>query len=222
MYQHGKRTKRKSSPKVWVHASFILGLSLVIGAYLLQKDMASGGTKEKTTEAIVTEISEDGGSKLKVDGKFFSMDLPSDWKQTNRVQEPYANFYEWKGTKKGGDDRTLRLHIDILPKDYKIVRMQPLTPNGNSFMLGNVSGNCVDYAKDAPGGANNTPVEAKWEGVTFTCDPIVNNQSIGTGSVEGGIGSSLGGHTYFFYYEDHNIRPDDKILIDALRSFTTK
>ena len=53
-------------------------------------------------------------------------------------------------------------------------------------------------------------------------DPISANQTIGTGTVQSGIAAKIGQHKYFFYYEDHNIRPDDKILQDALRSFVAR
>src|SRR5690606_5693027 len=119
----------------------------------------------------------------------------------------------------------LLLHIDVMPASYKITRIQPLVVSGNGFNLGNLSGHCISFAKDADAvrqSQGNAPVEAKWEDVLFMCDPIEANQTIGTGTAEGGIAAKIGKHKFFFYYEDHNIRPDDRILQNALRSFRAR
>lgn len=223
MYQHGKRTARPKNSKVFLYAAFILGLSLVIIALVLQKDLATD-TKERTTVPIITEVSEQKEDVININEPLFSMQLPADWIETKEVHEHYANFYEWHSTKQGGNDRRLLLHIDILPKSYKLTRLLPLTVNGNKFNLGTLSIHCAEFATNAGSRDkdNNAPVEAKWENVSFVCDPIEANQTIGTGTVDGGIGAKIGGHTYFFYYEDHNIRPDDKILQNAIRSFQAK
>lgn len=196
----------------------------MVAALILQNDLTTS-TDEKTTVPIVTQIEEEKDNTVSIDEPLFTLELPEDWKQTNRVQERYANYYEWRATKQGADNRTIRLHIDILPPTYKVVRMQPLTPSENKFLVGELSGNCINFASDAGTGqraSGNAPVEAKWENITFMCDPISNNQTIGTGTEASGIAAKLGGHNYFFYYEDHNIRPDDRIFQDALRSFRIK
>lgn len=229
MYQHGKKTKRKSNPRVFLHAVFVLGIALVVVAFILRKDIATENS-EKTTVPILTEVKEDKGDVITIDEPQFKFELPSDWVKANRVQSNGANYYEWKSTKKGADDRMLRLHVDTMPASYKVVRMQPITPNGDKLRLGNLSGNCIDFSKDAGSGQRaqgNAPSEAKWEGVTFMCDPINNNQTIGTGTIESGIATKLVGNsgvprTFFFYFEDHNIRPDDKILTSILQSFVSK
>lgn len=215
MYQHGKKSRRKSNPKVFLNAVALLGVSLIGVAWILHKDLATG-TEKKTTVPIVTEVGEVKADVISINEPLFSLELPSDWKQTKRVQSRVANLYEWHATKPGSDGRRLVLHIDILPRSYKITQLQPLTPKGDSFRLGTLSGNCRNFAQTV---TDTAPVEAKWENITFVCDPIVANQTIGTGSEEGGIGTRLGGHDYFFYYEDHNIRFDTKIFTDILKSF---
>lgn len=222
MYQLGKKTSRPKDRRVFLKTAFVFGVALIAAAWILHKDLTST-TDERTTVPIITEVAGAKDEVILINEPAFVMELPADWKQTNRVTENYANFYEWRSTKKGANDRRLQLHIDIMPKSYKLVRMQPLTASGNKFILGNISGNCMDFAtKTGEERSSNAPVEAKWEGVRFICDPINANQTIGTGTVEGGITAKLGGHTFYFYFEDHNIRPDDKILQNALSSFRAK
>lgn len=224
MYQHGKRTRRPKNRKVILHAAVVLGAALIGVALILQRDLATS-TQEKTTVPIVTEVGEEKQDVININEPLFTMELPADWVLTNRVQESYANYYEWRSTKQGGDDRRLLLHIDIMPPSYKLTRLQPLTVNGNGFTLGNISGHCIEFAKDVDNvrrAQSNAPVEVKWENVFFICDPIEANQTVGTGTAEGGIAAKIGRHSYFFYWEDHNIRPDDKILQDALRSFRAR
>jgi len=224
MYQHGKKTRRKSNPKVFLHAAFVLGLALIVVALILHKDIVTN-EGEHTTVPILTEVSETKGEVIDINEPLFSFQLPKDWIKSNRVQNTAGNYYEWKSTKQGGDDRRLQLHIDIMPASYKLVRLMPINPNGNKLSVGNLSGNCIDFAKDAGSqqrSQGNAPVEAKWEGVPFLCDPINANQTIGTGNPETGIATKVGSHNYFFYFEDHNIRPDDNILPAILKSFTAK
>lgn len=217
MYQHGKRTKQPRSFKILLGVAGILGLAIVVAAVILVRDSGKQ-SEQKSGGTIVTEIGEDGEDSLKIDEPMFSFELPVDWKLAERRNDEHTNFYIWNSTKQGGNDRKLTLHIDRLPQSYKLVKMLPLSPSDDKFILGNISDDCADFASTQ----GNAAVEAKWEGVIFMCDPIRNNQTIGTGSVEGGIGSSLKGHNYFFYYEDHNIHPDNNILTKAIRSFRAK
>ncbi|MCA9347961.1 hypothetical protein KC867_00965 [Candidatus Saccharibacteria bacterium] len=228
MYQHGKRARRKVGPKVFLQFAFILGLSFVIVALILKNDLSTG-KKEKTNVPILSEVKANQDATISIHEPLFSLDLPQDWIQSNRVQNHVSNYYEWQSTKQGGDDRSLQLHIDTMPASHKLVRMLPLTVSGNKFMVGNVSNDCVNYAKDIgtrlDSEANgNHPVEAKWENVTFMCDPITSNQTVGTGLVGGGIAADIVGvdnvsHSFFFYYEDRNVRMDDSILVNIVKSF---
>lgn len=228
MYQHGKKTKRKTGAKTFLQAAFVLGLSLVVVAIVLRNDLAHD-QKEKTTVPIVTEISEGKDTTVDINEPLFTMKLPKDWTQSKKAQSNVTNFYEWHSSKQGGDDRMLQLHIDTMPPSYKIVRLLPVTVNNNKLSTGNISGNCIEFSRDAgteQRAQGNSPSLAKWENVTFMCDPINNNQTIGTGTVGDTIGTILRGssgeHRFFFYYEDHNIRPDDQILLNAVKSFMVK
>lgn len=220
MYQHGKKPRRKSNPKVFTHTVALLGVTLVAVALILSKDVAPITDKHETVP-LYTTIGEDEKDTITVKEPLFSLELPSDWVKFQRVQSKVANYYEWRSTKKHADDRRLQLHIDVMPTNHKFTRLLPLTENGNKFMVGNISGVCRDFAVALSG---NAPVDAKWSGITFTCDPISINQTVGTASESGSIGTLLSGnsggsHRYYFFYEDHNISPDNRIFEDALRSF---
>lgn len=224
MYQHGKRAQRQKNPKVMLYVAMVFGVTVIAVAIILRKDLDTS-TKEKTAAPIITEVLGDESDTITIDEPLFSINLPPDWELVSRKNDHIANWYIWRSTRSDAPDRTLKLYIDLMPQSYKLVRMQPLYVNGNKFRLGNLSGECMYFAKDTDsslGSGSNAPVEAKWEDVTFMCDPIEANQTIGTGTVEGGIGAKVGKHTFHFYYEDHNIRPDDRLFQSALRSFEAK
>lgn len=224
MYQHGKKTKAPRNMAVFLATVGMVGVVILVAWWMIHNDVGSGANP-KTTVPIVTEIGEDKGAKFKVDETLFTFELPEDWKFVEHMQGNSINAYVYMSTKKGGDDRKLTVHVDTMPSVYKIVKLQPLRPNGSKFSLGNLSAECVNFAGSADRQGNDE-FQAKWENVTFICDPITANQTIGTGTVEGGIAASLSGskgtHRYFFYFEDHNVRPEDKIFRDALQSFQAR
>jgi len=222
MYQHGRKTRRPRNAAIFFGTVVLAGLIIVISWLIVRKDIAST-TAPKTTVPILSNIGE--GEKQNINETLFSLDLPTDWKLQERRIEDYANYYSWVSTKKGADDRRLFLHINIMPPDYKLVRMLSVTPDANKLLLGNVSDECINFS----GGAGRSVAaqgtatfEAKWENVSFVCDPIVANQTIGTGSVDGGIASQIGRNKFFFYYEDRNVRPDSNIMRQIVQSFRAK
>lgn len=229
MYQHGKRTKQPRNMAVFLATIAVMGVVVLGVWFIIHRDVANT-TAPKTNVPIVTEVGVDDGSTIVINEDLFKMELPSDWKLVEHEQQAGGkNEYRWSATKQGSDDRRLTLYIDAMPQSYKLVKMWPLTPRGSQFSLGNLSDNCINFAGEAdarPEAQGNAPVAAKWENVSFICDPVINNQTIGTGTPGGSIGTVLdgtgGAHTYFFYYEDYNIYPDDNILRLVLSSFTTK
>lgn len=228
MYQHGRRPRRTKNPRVYLQAAALLGISLIVVAWILHKDL-SVGSEEKSTLPIVTEVSA-AQDTITIDTQLFTMQLPSDWVESNRVNNPAVNYIEWRSTKQGGNERMLRVYIDVLPVDYKIVKLLPVTVDGRTLRTGNLSGTCANFAKDTAadlGDNGIAAVEAKWESITFVCDPINGNQTIGTGTVEGGIAAKMSTsfgdeHKFFLYWQDHNIRPDDLMFQNIVKSFNVK
>jgi hypothetical protein len=226
MYQHGKRVNRPHNYKIFLATLAIIGV-VVLGAwFMIHKDIAST-TGPKSNVPIISNVDSSSGTEtIKIDEDYFTFELPKDWKLTGETHENYANFYTWTATKQGVNDRKLTLHVDIMPQAYKVVKLLPLTPNGSNFLLGTISDDCVNFSGSAQQRQSNAEFQAKWQDVIFVCDPISANQTIGTGSKTTGIGvpltGSRGTHTYFFYFEDHNIHPDSTILRDALLSFKVR
>jgi hypothetical protein len=225
MYQHGRRVQRPHNYKIFLATVAVIGVVVLVVWFMIHKDIANT-TAPKSNVPIVSTIADGSGDTITIQEPYFSFELPSDWKFQTEVHQTYANSYTWASTKKGGDDRTLTIHVDIMPQDYKIVKMLPLTSNGASFLLGNVSDDCVKFSGTEVQRKSNASFQAKWQDVLFMCDPMSANQTAGTGSKKDGIGAPLSGskgtHKYFFYYEDHNIRPDSSILRDAVSSFKAK
>lgn len=220
MYQHGRRTRQPKNMTLFLATIVIAGVVFLIGWFIVHKDIASK-TGPKTSVPIVTEVGKEGEQDLKeFNEAYFSIKLPSDWEFVDSVSSKAANFYTYKSTKKGANDRSLTIHVDTMPASYKVVKMQPIISNGSQITLGNLSDDCINFGSNHTG--SNAPFEAKWENVTFMCDPIKANQTIGTGTAGAGIASQIGNRKYFFYFEDHNIRPDSNIFRSALQTFRAK
>lgn len=224
MYQHGRRTKRPRNTALFFGTIVIIGVVVLLSWLIVRRDLGSS-TGPKSTVPIVTEIGAEEEDTVTLEEPLFRLELPADWTLYERRNESYINAYTWRSTKEGANDRTLTLHINIMPAEYKLARLQPVIPDNNRLLLGNISDDCVNFAGGpdrAQNNQDNTPFEAKWENVRFMCDPISENQTIGTGTIDGGIATRLKGNTFFFYYQDRNIRPDNKIFRSIIESFVAK
>ncbi|MBA2279551.1 hypothetical protein H0V99_03895 [Candidatus Saccharibacteria bacterium] len=226
MYQHGKRVHRPRDAAAILVTVAVVGAVILIAWYIVNRD-AGSSTGPKANVPIVTDLDKNQEDEtIDINEALFSMKLPRDWKIITRRNDSVVNLYTWVSTKEGADDRRLTLYIDLMPADYKLVKMQPLIPNGDKFLLGTLSDDCINFAGGSAQTRGNASFEAKWQNVTFMCDPIINNKTIGTGMAGSGISSSLTGskgkHAFFFYYEDYNIYPNNIILQNALQSFVAK
>lgn len=206
-----------------MQVAVVLGVAVVVGALILQRDLYMG-KQAKTSSELVTNISDAPKDVIEVDEPQFYLELPSDWKFVRHNNSGVVNYYEWQSTKTGESDRRLFLHVNKMPPSYKIVKIVPLEVNGEGFTPGNVSPNCITFAKEKgrEDGTNNAEVEAKWEQVRFICDPVSANQTIGTGTEADGVAAKIGNQRFFFYFEDHNVRPNDQIFINIIKSFRAK
>lgn len=220
LYQHGRKTRAPKSANTFLATLIIAGVVILGAWWIVHKDIG-GGSETKESVPIITQVGEEVGDKIKFDETYFTIELPSDWKFIEHKTGNNINAYIYHSTKKGGDDRTLMIHVDVMPQSYKVVKIQPISASGNRFLLGGISDECTKFGTVAER-QSNAEFETKWDNVRFICDPIEANQTIGTGTEAGGIKATLGRHSYFFYFEDHNIRPDDKIFQDAVRSFVAK
>jgi hypothetical protein len=184
------------------------------------------------TGRTVAQALDDTTDVVVLDDPYFSMEFPSDWKEIGRKNDEHEHSLTWQATKYREDNRYIKIYIDIIPKNYAVNRMVPLSAHGNTFSVGDISTNCSTFTKGgiaAPGQAQFLHDEnAKWMGVDFICDLAqVTDNEVGSSSAEGintvsVSGPSKGKHSYFFVYTDHNIQPNNNILYSALRSFKAK
>src|SRR5687768_7599622 len=100
LYQHGKRTRQARNAKVFLGIAAVVGVSLVLAAFIISKDIGNS-TAPKTNVPIVTNIGEDEEEKLKVSEQLFLFELPRDWKLYDKRTNEDIHFYRWGSTKKG-------------------------------------------------------------------------------------------------------------------------
>lgn len=206
-------------------------LLLVFGAaiaYDLWKNQS-----EETSGGSISVIQSFGGEEtLLVDEPTFSLQLPSDWQETQRLETSQIKYVTWQATKQKEDNRWLTIYIDKLPKQQNLNRVVAVQPSGDRLSVGSVSSQCQSFtlggtldAGEAPG---LRPKLTKWENVEFYCNlPRPHENEIGISSPDQiqavtVNGENQGQHTYFFMYTDHNIHPNYQIFLNALASFHAK
>lgn len=229
-YHYRKKRKFKTKWR-WALLFFVI---LVIGvAGAIGYDVYRGQSKAQTGEAKLSQLSYDSkGPWLKISEPTFTMQLPGDWREVNRIDSEYERGITWQSTKPKEDNRYLTLYIDKISKTKAVNKLLPIEAVGNKIRHGQISENCASYTQ---GGSFNAAdalkakeMPAKWEEVTFMCDlPKVFDNVVGTSSKEGintltVEGKTTGKHSYFFVYTDHNVQPNYDILTDVIESFEAK
>jgi hypothetical protein len=220
-YQYNQRVHRPRNFLILLLTVIVTGVIILGIWFFVRKDSKQTQTP-KNTLPIIHNVTSGSGNHFHVAEKWFSMDLPDDWKLMQKSESP-AHIWTWQATKKNADDRTIDLYIDFLPADVALNKLQPVKANGTKLDLGTLSDDCTNFTN-----AGDHPSEDKlalWQGVSFTCrvtSPI--SGIIGTGSTEGPnkvtlTGPTSGPHSYFFIFTDHDIHPNPTIFTDALTSF---
>jgi hypothetical protein len=158
----------------------------------------------------------------------FTISLPDGW-ELNGKKNPYYNqvFYEFQSKVKDYENRWLNVYVDVIPQDYAINKLLPISVINNKITPGTVSDDCKSFTgapKPGSGQTTSQTWKATWEDVTFICNMTGQQNQVGTASAADGYnvpitGPLKGTHTYFFVYIDHNVRPDTSILSDAVKSF---
>lgn len=229
-YDHRPITRRRRP------VLFVLVLSLlIIGGIggLVWRDMNKNKDAESAgATRTILQAGQEPITRLSVNEPTFSLELPGDWKELSRKNEPGERSITWLSTKKPQEGRTLTLHIDTIPTTRPINRLLPVTVEGNSFVVGELSENCATFTQ---GGTLNVfeasklkPTPAKWKKVDFLCNlPLVNDNEVGTGSLEGNntvtvTGKVGGAHKYFFVFIDHSSQANYEIFKNTVSSFKAK
>ena len=226
-YKFGHRPGRRRRTRILIVTTITL-LIVGIGGALITLDLRNSGSDpvEGTSRSVAQVLDEDTNT-VNVDEPTFSLQLPSDWKQVARTTNTVENSVTWRATKAREDNRMLKIYVDVIPKNYAVNRMLPLTARGTGLTVGEVSSNCATFTKPS-GERKDLDEPGKWQGVEFLCElgNTIDNQ-IGTSSTDGVntlfvTGPTKGKHAYFFLYTDRNIQPNNTILFNALRSFKAK
>lgn len=224
MYRHNIRVRRHR--RVFTALYICLGV-IAVSLLILGGLLLFGGKGKNDTEATApsAQVAVPVVPKITIKEAWFSFELPSDWKQEAHETRPY-NYWIWKSTAKGIDDKTLTLYVDGPPPSFAINQLLPLSRANSGFVLGNISANCNDFTVNVQAGLKaHQTMPSRWENIDFICDvPNFVNQAIGTGSTDGlnkitMTGPTSGKHDYFFIYVDHNIHPESRYFTDAMNSF---
>lgn len=232
-YRYGHKPGRRRRTRVLIVftiAFLVFGAAAALVYADLRKNQDSGSVEG--TGRTVAQTLDESSHTVTLDHQYFTMEFPSDWKEISKTTSQNENSVTWQATKHREDNRYIKIYIDIIPKNYPLNRMVPLTSRGNGFSVGELSANCSTFTKGGLQAAGQAqflqPEQAKWQGVDFICDlPQVTDNEAGTSSAEGintvsATGSAKGKHNYFFVYVDHNIQRNDSIFYNALRSFKAK
>ena len=229
MYRHNVRVKRQRQVILVVLVLVVsMATSLFIFVFFLIRHDTNKENPSTATSPVPAGTVGTPQQKLKVDEKWFSFELPSDWKPVTSNVRPYT-YWQWRSTVKNADDKTLTVYVDGAPPNYPINQLLPLMKNESGFLLGNLSDNCNEFTADVKAALDAHQTRpSRWQGIDFICDvPNFVNQAIGTGSSDGVNkitmnGATSGKHDYFFVYVDHNIHPNSSIFTNALDSFRVK
>jgi len=229
MYKHGKPIYRfKSRPLAVIFALIIL----VLG-FLYFKFVAHGQRTEITSnnKPLISTVTA-GSANTTISEKDFSLTLPGKWKLAQKDWDARYRAWQWQlQDPKVAAGRWFRIYEDTIPTDYAYNYLMPVSSNGISLNIGQVSGACTDFTTTAQTHTNSSGTIAavsKWQQVSFYCDYGRQTlQTVGTSSTEGINTVTLEGqsrtkHKYFFLYQDNNINPDLGLPATILSTFMAK
>jgi hypothetical protein len=205
----------------------LLGIVVVvITAFAVRHLLSSDTSLGETPPAATSKVSLPIQHKRHISERFFSLDLPTDWRSTASPNQPYA-IYSWHNTAGNKGVRRLDVYLDGAPR-LAVNRVLPVQANGTRLvLLGQVSDNCMTFTEGAKRTAA-ASMPAKWRGVNFLCDtanPL--RDVVGTSSPNGidtvKVSSpGTGTHDFFFVYTDNSATPDYDVFTGIVTSFQAK
>jgi len=221
--------KTRSRKKLLIEFIAVLLAIFIVAAFLVWFFIFRGGTQSSAS------FNKTGGTVAVVEAATieftvdeFKISLPEGWELLGK-QNPYYNqlYYEFQSKVKDYDNRWLKVFVDVIPQDYALNKLLPITVEGNKLKPGIMSDDCKTFTGAPKPGSGQTSAQtwkATWENVTFICNMQSQQNHVGTASAADGYnvpvtGPAKGTHKYFFVYIDHNVRPDTSILTDAVKSF---
>lgn len=229
MYKHGKPIyKINKKPLVITIAVLLLVLS---GVYF--KFIAGGSRTQlrNNNKPLVSTVSAQS-QNTEVSEKDFNLSLPGKWKLAQKDWDARYHAWQWQlQDAKLAAGRWFRVYEDTIPTDYAYNYMLPVTADGASLSIGQISGACSDFTTTAQTHANSSGTIAavsKWQQISFYCDYGRQTlQAVGTSSAEAINTVTVEGlsghkHKFFFLYQDNNINPDLGVLANILLTFNAK
>lgn len=221
-YDHrSPKHKKKHVYNVAIVSAVIIGLIVIIILVLFRQTLGSQHGVAGPSQTVGHVSASGTVQTTNVVEPYFTMQIPTNWRQTAEVNTPSQYSITWTSFKSGVYGRFLTIYIDTIPTTMAVNKLLPVTSNGPGLSYGTLSDNCTDFS-------NGTPQQvspAKWDGVDFLCNwPNRYDNQVGTGTV-GAInsvsmtGAKTGTHQYFFLYTDRSAEPDYSILYAILNSF---
>ena len=207
----------------WVYmASIAVMLGLIFVLILSIHHIIQPNSVITQSKAITHYYSADNTPTQHVAEKGFSMSIPVGWKPAQNIDSPYQVF-SWQGT--GTDaDRRIDVYIGNIPTKLAVNRLLPVQVNGDQLQaIGSVSDNCTTFTTPTAQSTETGMIDAKWDGVDFTCD-VANYERdvVGIGSATGVItmtGPTTGSHQVLLVYTDNTTQPDFTIFTAIAQSF---
>jgi len=228
-YRIGSRPKRRVRKFFGVMAVSLVVFGGLAGFVLwdMSKNSTTGEVEGEARSVVQKEDLKAAVSKLAASEPFFSFSLPTGWTEVVRRNAPTERSITWHASKnKKTVGHSLKLYIDVIPKDVAVNKLLPVDVAGNVVTYRQISENCKNFTTARKNA--NLPQPSKWQGVDFTCDlPNFVQNKVGT-SAPGEVnamtipGPTKGKHKYLFVYTDHHIQPDYQPLYTALKTFQAK
>jgi hypothetical protein len=226
MYKHGKPIYKFRLRPLAITISVLL-VGLLLGYWLITRN---SNTQLNNNDKPLISTVKAASQNTDINEADFSLSLPGKWVLTQKNWDARYRAWQWQlQDAKLAAGRWVRLYEDTIPADYAYNYLLPLEANGDSLIIGQISGNCADFTTTAQTHNNGTiAAVAKWQQISFYCD--YGNQVfqvVGTSSKEGINSVSLTGssghtHKFFFLYQDNNVTPDLNTLAGILATFRVK
>lgn len=229
MYTANKRQKKHRTLFkfiLFVTPFILIGAGIIWFVFFRVDDSTSTNfSKGGSQVAVVKPSVQDFTTEI------FKISLPTGWVELGK-KNPSSNevYYEYQSKVKDYENRYMRIYVDVMPKQYALNRLMPISVVENRISPGTISDDCKTFTGAPLSGTGSVQQAstwtARWQGVDFVCDLARPQNYSGTSSEEEGMAVTLVGkngvkHKYFFVYIDHNVRPEYQIFTDALKSFET-
>jgi hypothetical protein len=231
-YRYGHRPGRRRRTRIFIVVMIALIIFGAVAAVVFADIHSRGNQQVQGISRTIVQAQDDSVDKLTVDAPTYTMELPGDWREVAHRNDVNEHSTTWQSSKKGDENRSLKLYVDTIPAAKSINQLLPVTVLGAMLSPGDPSENCATFTKggslDVSQALHAVDTPAKYQSVDFICDlRRVNDQEMGSGSTAGintvvVTGPQQGTHKYFFLYSDHNIQPNATIFSNAIKSFRAK